>query len=335
MRATIKRAAKATIAEVAFRLGPHRRQGATSRLWILTYHRVLPEDHPARQVEEPGMIVEPDLLERHIGWLREHFELVRLESWLAAAREGAAPPGNHCALTFDDGWLDNHRYAFPVLQAQRAPATIFLVSDMIGTKNPFWPNRLGALLRGTPIATLARHPSFQRLRELARAELRWDGPASLTPLLNALKAADEVEVRQLVDDVARDHLDAPGEPALMGWDQVRELQASGWVDFGSHTQHHYGLADTLPADLLRREVSDSRARIEKELQMPVPLFCYPYGHWCQAGHAVAVAAYDAALTSTPGINTPATDPHRLHRFDIHSGIAATRSRLYARLSGWL
>ena len=32
------------------------------------------------------------------------------------------------AITFDDGWLDNHRYAYPVLQEHRLNAAIFIVT---------------------------------------------------------------------------------------------------------------------------------------------------------------------------------------------------------------
>lgn len=58
------------------------------------------------------------------------------------------------------------------------------------------------------------------------------------------------------------------------WKEVRELHRQG-ISLGSHTVNHptlYGL----PWEEIGRELGESRQRIEKELQAPISLFCYPY-----------------------------------------------------------
>jgi peptidoglycan/xylan/chitin deacetylase (PgdA/CDA1 family) len=58
------------------------------------------------------------------------------------------------------------------------------------------------------------------------------------------------------------------------WTEVRELQNKG-ITFGSHTLSHPELYN-LPWEKVRRELHDSKQRIEYELHMPVTSFCYPY-----------------------------------------------------------
>src|SRR5690606_27500117 len=116
------------------------------RLVVLRYHRVLPPNDPERKLEQPGMYVSPQTLEMHLTLLKAHFEVVHLDDWVRRAAAGQPLPRLACAITFDDGWRDNYVHGFPILQRQQVPATIFLVSSLIGTRDEFWPNRLARVL---------------------------------------------------------------------------------------------------------------------------------------------------------------------------------------------
>ena len=62
----------------------------------------------------------------------------------------------------------------------------------------------------------------------------------------------------------------------MTWQQVRALARDGF-EIGSHTCSHVdlGVISTLQAE---RELHASRKRLELELDMPIRLFAFPYGH---------------------------------------------------------
>jgi peptidoglycan/xylan/chitin deacetylase (PgdA/CDA1 family) len=73
---------------------------------------------------------DPGLFAEHLGWLREHYEIVPLEAVLkppAAGRRGRGA----VAVTFDDGFADNCEYALPVLVRYRVPATFFLTAGLL------------------------------------------------------------------------------------------------------------------------------------------------------------------------------------------------------------
>jgi len=101
---------------------------------------------------------------------------------------------------------------------------------------------------------------------------------------------------------------------LLTLDQIREMQRYG-VEFGSHTLTHPWLPGVSDDDL-RREVGDSKRRIEDVLGMPVTTFAYPFGGVDQRVRgAVAAAGYALAFTTRPGLNWWG-DPLCLNRAEV-------------------
>lgn len=82
---------------------------------------------------------------------------------------------------------------------------------------------------------------------------------------------------------------------------VIELQATGLVEFGSHTVTHVDLNKVSAAELAY-QLGASKASLTALLGEPVVDFCYPSGKFDQAVvTAVAAARYDTATTELPGV----------------------------------
>jgi peptidoglycan/xylan/chitin deacetylase (PgdA/CDA1 family) len=96
----------------------------------LLYHKI---DLPTADVKIRGAFTAPQKFERQVAYLkRKGYEFYTapelIEFYLA---NGEFPP-KAIAITFDDGWKDNYREAFPILKKYGAKATIFLVTSCIG-----------------------------------------------------------------------------------------------------------------------------------------------------------------------------------------------------------
>ncbi len=63
---------------------------------------------------------------------------------------------------------------------------------------------------------------------------------------------------------------------MLTWDQVREMQDSGLVEFGSHAMRHPNLT-RIPLEEARWEIAESKRRLEEGLGRSVLAFAYPYG----------------------------------------------------------
>jgi peptidoglycan/xylan/chitin deacetylase (PgdA/CDA1 family)/glycosyltransferase involved in cell wall biosynthesis len=88
---------------------------------------------------------------------------------------------------------------------------------------------------------------------------------------------------------------------LLTLNQIREMHRHG-VQFGSHSLTHPSLPQ-LSDNELRREVADSKSRLEDLLGSEVTSFAYPYGDVdARVRAAVAEAGYRFAFTVNPGRN---------------------------------
>lgn len=62
------------------------------------------------------------------------------------------------------------------------------------------------------------------------------------------------------------------------WNQISEMDKSGLVELGAHTEHHPNLPD-LPQSVTVEEIVGSQKDLESHLRKPVHWFAYPYGSY--------------------------------------------------------
>ena len=94
---------------------------------ILIYHRL---------AEGRGMEIElpPELFRRQLAWFLEHGEIVGLEA--ALTRRDRPGSERTFVLSFDDGYDDLFRVAFPALRERRLPFVLYLATEPVETGRP-------------------------------------------------------------------------------------------------------------------------------------------------------------------------------------------------------
>jgi peptidoglycan/xylan/chitin deacetylase (PgdA/CDA1 family) len=90
---------------------------------ILTFHHV----HP----QADTLTVPPELLERTLRHLSKRYRFISQDEFSRALLEGAALPPHPLLLTFDDGYLDNFLYAYPILKKLGIPAIVFAITGLV------------------------------------------------------------------------------------------------------------------------------------------------------------------------------------------------------------
>src|SRR5258708_995740 len=67
-------------------------------------------------------------------------------------------------------------------------------------------------------------------------------------------------------------------PAYLSWDQIIEMDKSGLIEIGAHTQHHPSLS-SLSLATINKEIIGSKTDIETHLGKKTNWFAYPYGDY--------------------------------------------------------
>jgi peptidoglycan/xylan/chitin deacetylase (PgdA/CDA1 family) len=327
---------------VAASLGRHTRKPKQPELLLLMYHRVLPLDDPRAQQEEPGMIVSPETFRLHMSLIKQSFETIHLSRWLELKNSNKSLPLRACAITFDDGWADNYEFAYPILQELEIPATIFLVSDMVGKNDSFWPQRLSHLL--TDIAQhYSEKPNNSSLDWIAMLPCSYTfskiepDQEQLSEIIAAAKSFSDIEIHRRLDLIEED-LGIPAKqnkPSILNWEQVNEMCDSGLIEAGSHTCNHIRLTGDREEDQLQQEIISSKEKIETRTGREVKTFCYPNGDYSAQALSLVENNYLGAVTTENGWNTSASNSYLLHRIGVHEDITYDKTGFLARISGWL
>lgn len=339
---SVKTVVKRGLQHVAARFGRHNRSNKKPQLLILMYHRVLPLDDERAMIEEPGMVVSPETFRLHLSILKKHFTIVKLSDWIHMKQEGKPLPANACAITFDDGWADNYEFAFPILQEQNLPASIFLVAEMIGTREMFWPERLARLV--TTIAN--NYPQHWKNSELAWLQSNpetyqfSDSPPDNEDISALIASVKHYSDQELHDRITRTEtvlqLDTNMHtPSLLDWQQVKEMTDSGLIEIGSHTCRHVRLNNQTSDEQIKHEVINSKEIIRQRTGLETETFCFPNGDFSPFSLEQVKQNYIAAVTTQTGWNTANSEKHLLQRIGVHQDIAQDKTAFLARISGWI
>jgi len=278
--------------------------GASSLL-VLIYHRVLPARDPLLP-DEPdaaGFAAQLDV----IGSL---FNVLPLAEAVRKLRAGQLPARAVC-ITFDDGYANNCEVALPILKSRGMPATVFVAPGFLSGGRMFNDTVIEALRRAPAELDLTRD-GFGRY-ELPDAAARVHAITAILPVLKYLPQAERIRRATMIAE--RVGADLPDD-LMMTEEQVRRLHRGG-ITIGAHTVNHPILANVDDATA-RREIVESKARLEQMIGAPVTSFAYPNGGPARdyTGRDVVLAreaGFEVAVSTAWGAATAAADPLQLPR----------------------
>lgn len=131
------------------------------RVPILVYHSVFPH-HPGQTHDQRVLDVAPDVFAEQMQYLvKGGYHVISFEQLVDALDGRATLPPRPVVITFDDGWENQYRHAFPVLRKLGMPATFFVFTSVIGhdRRNMTWAELREMKAAGMTIGSHTRtHP---------------------------------------------------------------------------------------------------------------------------------------------------------------------------------
>jgi len=272
------------------------------RLTVLSYHRINNPEATGFDTFKPVVSATPQNFSHQMDTISRNYNVVSVSEVIAWLKGDSRLPRYPALITFDDGYADNYEHAFPVLQARGIPAVIFLTTNIIGSVQPFFWDRVAYALYYTPLQR-ADLPGLG-VREWCDVAAR---EATMQAWIDALKSVSEEardEIMAGVEDLLQLQIPEDAFAGLhLSWDQVREMHTAG-ITMGAHTVSHPNLANLSQMQVMQ-ELTRSRMQIEREIKAPVVSFAYPYGlkenYNHQAVQTVIEAGFDIAFSLEPGI----------------------------------
>ncbi|HEX8698798.1 MAG TPA: spore coat polysaccharide deacetylase ExoL [Myxococcaceae bacterium] len=294
-----------------------RGQSGGRRILIVSYHRVVDDFTGELQRSIPGLLISQETFRRHLeeaATAGYEFGTIGDAVDVMAGRKVAKK--DLCVVTFDDGYRDVYRYAYPVLKRMGVPAITYLPTEFIGTDRRFNHDRLFHLVRKAGQRRL--NPYFCSLPPAAVELLGpvMSGQKTLSAALDDF--IGEHSARELVEiiEALERELGGPGllpeQGDVMNWDEVRTMARDGF-DFGAHTLGHTVL--TLePPEVVEREILESKLTIEREVPIQVKDFAYCNGWYSDEIIRVLQAnGFRSGVTTEDLPNRIGGDPFTLKR----------------------
>ena len=179
---------------------------------ILAYHRV----NPRYEFPSDVPLASPEDFEEEIRYLTRKYRVIPLMELCRNLTNRDRIPSDAVVITFDDGYRDNYRYAYPILRKYGVPATIFLATGHIDSGTPFWWDRLGYAVHKTAQERLS-------LNGLGAYSLKTDRErtVALRTISARLKELPDDEKNMVIEElVRRAGLDAPlelGREMVLSW----------------------------------------------------------------------------------------------------------------------
>lgn len=266
------------------------------KLYIAMYHYTRDLKH-SRYPEIRGMDI--SLFRQQIEYMKSHFNIVTMEQVLAAVRErerGGPLPEQALLLTFDDGYIDNYTFAFPILQEFGVQGSFFIPGKTFVTHQLLDVNKIHYILASANIFELVedvkKEMDYYRGQEYDYAPV--DELFHEYAIASRFDIKETIFVKRMLQTVLPERLrnkissdlfekyvgvteEQLAYELYMTEEQIRTMKRHGMF-IGIHGYDHYWLGN-LPVEKMRQDISMALDTLDEFIDRKQWVMNFPYGNY--------------------------------------------------------
>ncbi|MCP4255715.1 MAG: polysaccharide deacetylase family protein [Candidatus Scalindua sp.] len=291
------------------------------KVTILMFHRV------TDSFFDVSLLIKRETFEECMKYVVQNHSVISLGFLAQNFDKWKKIPDGSYVITFDDGWIDFHDTAYPILSRLKIPATVYLTTGFVSSKCSYWQEQLNNLL----IPILANKKMFlEKDNIISTPEIRLklnnlisksEDTQAVFKFIDYLKGFTQDIISKIISELEeflKEHAIMIGEVdhrSFIRWDEVNSINEPE-ISFGSHTVSHPILTNE-QTDVVEDEICRSKEIIEKETGRDVFHFCYPNGNYNDEIKKNVSGSYNSACTTNAGFVSKNSDIYALNRIGIN------------------
>lgn len=263
------------------------------KLYIAMYHYTRDLLH-SRYPEIKGLDI--TLFRQQIDFMKNKFSIVTMEQVMDAIERNYELPERALLLTFDDGYIDNYTFAFPVLEEFGLQGSFFIPGKTFTTHQLLDVNKIHYILASTTpqklLEDVKKEMDYYRGGEFDYAptdelfnkyavESRFDTKETIF-IKRMLQTVLPEKVRNLISSnlfvkyvgVTEEQL---AYELYISEDQIRTMKRHGMF-IGIHGYDHYWLGN-LESGKMRQDISSALDALDEFIDRKHWVMNYPYGNY--------------------------------------------------------
>jgi peptidoglycan/xylan/chitin deacetylase (PgdA/CDA1 family) len=245
---------------------------------VLLYHRIVSKESTYLS---KGPVVQHELkhFENEIKYLKRNYNLVSIDEVVSRMREGLLSDKPSLSISFDDGYLDNYQFAYPILKRYGVPATIYIATSLIGTTERTWTDQIEfaimetkkeefellELFGGETVEIKTKKQKLQANIRIAEA-MKFMPDQNRQGLMGRLFQVLNVEKKAITNGKSR---------RMLNWEEVKEMAQEG-ITIGSHG-HSHSILSRMQIHRAKEDILTSKKIMEEKLGTKVKHFSFPNG----------------------------------------------------------